>query len=103
MGGACPARKHNAVELTGMSFQIHPDALAKIRAISENAKTAENFFDKFVASVGGMKMDLALSLTGETAGGADYLFPSRGGAQDPRKRRLGRLQRKNGPLVRKYN
>src|SRR5579864_417331 len=74
---ARPARKRNAVELTGMSFQIQPDTLTKIRAISENAKTAENFFDKFVASVGGIKTDLALSLTGKTAGGADYLFRNR--------------------------
>lgn len=57
-----------------MSFQIHPDTLTKIRAISENAKTAEKFFDGFVASIGGIKADSALSLTGKTAGGADYLF-----------------------------
>jgi hypothetical protein len=57
-----------------MSFHIYPDTLAKIRSISKNAKSAENFFDRFVSSIGGIKMDSALTLRGATAGGADYLL-----------------------------
>lgn len=62
------------LELASMSFQIPDESLATIRAISANAKAAEEFVDKFVASIGGTKIDSALSLTGATAGGADYLF-----------------------------
>jgi len=57
-----------------MGFDIHPNNLAKIRGISQNASSAETFFEKFVESIGGIKMDSALSLEGAVAGGADYLF-----------------------------
>jgi hypothetical protein len=57
-----------------MSFEIHPDSLATIRSISQNASTAEGFFQRFVESVGGLKTDCALDLKGACIGGADYLF-----------------------------
>jgi len=57
-----------------MSFEIHPDSLAKIRSISQNASAAEEFFQRFVISVRGLKADCALDLKGASIGGADYLF-----------------------------
>ncbi|MGB6876757.1 MAG: hypothetical protein WBD87_12085 [Candidatus Acidiferrales bacterium] len=58
-------------------FGIHAGALAKIRGISHDASAAEKFFDKFVTSIGGTKIDSARTLTGGLVGGADYLFQNR--------------------------
>jgi hypothetical protein len=53
---------------------MHGNALAKIRSISRSAITAEQFFEKFVNSVGGIKTDTARDLHGAPMGGADYLL-----------------------------
>jgi hypothetical protein len=57
-----------------MAFEIHPKTLNRIREISRDAGTAEQFFERFVQSVGGIKLDAALTLKGAKSGGADYLF-----------------------------
>ena len=57
-----------------MGFEIHPDTLAKIRDISQNTSAAEHFFQRFVESIGGIKVDNALTLKGAPVGGADYLL-----------------------------
>jgi hypothetical protein len=56
------------------SFDIQLSTLEKIRRISLNTLAAEQFFERFVESIGGTKMDNALELGGAVIGGADYLF-----------------------------
>jgi hypothetical protein len=58
-------------------FRISPQSVEKIRGVSQNAHAAEIFFEKFVSSVGGIKLDSARTLSGAPVGGADYLFPNR--------------------------
>lgn len=60
-----------------MAFDLHPKTLAKIREISCNASAAEKFFERFVESIRGIKLDTALTLKGAKSGGADYLLSNR--------------------------
>jgi hypothetical protein len=55
---------------------MKPHALARIRAISQNASTAEEFLERFVTSIGGIKTDNARGIEGAVMGGADYLLPN---------------------------
>ncbi|HVB59260.1 MAG TPA: hypothetical protein VNE63_22875 [Candidatus Acidoferrales bacterium] len=57
-----------------MGSETHSNILAKIRDISQDASTAERFFQSFVESIGGIKVDGARSLKRGITGGADYLF-----------------------------
>jgi hypothetical protein len=57
-----------------MSLEMQPHTLAKIRSISHNASAAEQFFEGFVKSIGGIKTDSARELRGARVGGADYLL-----------------------------